>query len=309
MGSRDRGDDRVRPAGLRLRRHRRPRRLHRPRRAAARPARRAREEPYQGAWALPGGFVRPRESAGHGGPPRTRRGDRPVGADRRALHLEQLRTYSEPDRDPRMRVVSVAYTALLPDLPEPRGGGDAAQAQWVPLARHRAARLRPRPDPRRRPRPGRRQARVHLPGHHLLPARVHPRRAAAGLRDGLGRRRWTGPTSGARSSPRPASSRPSGRRRAAPAAAGNRPRSTGRAPPPPCTRHCCDRKDGTHDPMRTTRTVTKQARHRLPDRTRPRGRAGLPDRVQRRAVDPRQVRPVAARWSCRRPRSSPTTPR
>lgn len=48
------------------------------------------------------------------------------------LHLEQLRTYSEPDRDPRMRVVSVAFAALLPDPPEPHGGGDAAQARWLP---------------------------------------------------------------------------------------------------------------------------------------------------------------------------------
>ncbi|WP_167154272.1 NUDIX domain-containing protein [Streptomyces sp. MBT27] len=91
------------------------------------------QEPYAGAWALPGGFVLPREStelaarrelAEETGLP----GDLVAG-----LHLEQLRTYSEPDRDPRMRVVSVAYTALVPDLPEPHGGGDAAHAEWVAL--------------------------------------------------------------------------------------------------------------------------------------------------------------------------------
>ncbi|MBD0744383.1 NUDIX domain-containing protein [Streptomyces sp. CBMA152] len=91
------------------------------------------EEPYKGEWALPGGFVLPRESAGQAArrelAEETGLSD-PVVA---GLHLEQLRTYSDPDRDPRMRVVSVAYTALVPDLPEPRGGGDAAHAQWVPF--------------------------------------------------------------------------------------------------------------------------------------------------------------------------------
>ncbi|MEU3063682.1 NUDIX domain-containing protein [Streptomyces subrutilus] len=97
------------------------------------------QDPYAGAWALPGGFVLPRESA--------------EGAARRelaeetglpaavvdALHLEQLRTYSEPDRDPRMRVVSVAFTALVPDMPEPaaEGGGDADRARWVPAGEAR----------------------------------------------------------------------------------------------------------------------------------------------------------------------------
>ncbi|WP_245703740.1 NUDIX hydrolase [Streptomyces lushanensis] len=89
------------------------------------------QEPYLGAWALPGGFVLPKESAGQAA---RRELAEETGLSARtagAFHLEQLRTYSEPDRDPRMRVVSVAYTALLPDLPEPRGGGDAARAQWV----------------------------------------------------------------------------------------------------------------------------------------------------------------------------------
>ncbi|MFG3499418.1 NUDIX domain-containing protein [Streptomyces sp. NPDC047928] len=90
------------------------------------------EEPYKDCWALPGGFVLPRESAGQAArrelAEETGLSDTTVGH----LHLEQLRTYSDPDRDPRMRVVSVAYAALGPDLPEPRGGGDAAHAQWLP---------------------------------------------------------------------------------------------------------------------------------------------------------------------------------
>ncbi|RYJ25505.1 Nudix-like regulator [Streptomyces sp. L-9-10] len=89
------------------------------------------EEPYRGDWALPGGFVRPRESAGQAARRELAEEAGLSAPTAGALHLEQLRTYSDPDRDPRMRVVSVAYTALVPDLPEPRGGGDAARAQWV----------------------------------------------------------------------------------------------------------------------------------------------------------------------------------
>ncbi|GAA2262525.1 NUDIX hydrolase [Streptomyces ruber] len=88
------------------------------------------QEPYAGRWALPGGFLLPHESAGTAA--RRELAEETGLADVSGLHLEQLRTYSEPDRDPRMRVVSVAYTALLPDAPEPRGGGDAARARWLP---------------------------------------------------------------------------------------------------------------------------------------------------------------------------------
>ena len=98
--------------------------------------------PFEGQWALPGGFVKPRPgAAGAGVPPAEEDLDEAAvrelaeetGQRLGRIHLEQLATYGTPGRDPRMRVISVAYLVFAPELPEPQAGSDAQAAAWVPV--------------------------------------------------------------------------------------------------------------------------------------------------------------------------------
>jgi len=87
--------------------------------------------PFWGKWALPGGFVQPEEDTDIAA---RRVLAQETGVVTFAGHLEQLRTYSEPERDPRTRAVSVAYVAMVPRLPAPARGRDTAAVQFWPTA-------------------------------------------------------------------------------------------------------------------------------------------------------------------------------
>lgn len=82
------------------------------------------DHPYMNSWALPGGFVDMYESAFIAA---NRELKEETGLE--GIYLEQLYTYSQPNRDPRMRVIDIAYMALIP-MTEAVAGDDASDAAW-----------------------------------------------------------------------------------------------------------------------------------------------------------------------------------
>lgn len=84
-------------------------------------------EPYKGRWAFPGGFLKMDESAEEGA---KRELEEETGL--KAAYIKQFHTFTEPDRDPRERVITIAYYALV-RIQDVKGGDDAAKAQWFDL--------------------------------------------------------------------------------------------------------------------------------------------------------------------------------
>lgn len=85
-------------------------------------------EPYKGKWAFPGGFLKMDETAEEGALRELRE---ETGLER--AYIQQFHTFSDPHRDPRERVITIAYYALV-KIQEVHGGDDAASARWFPLS-------------------------------------------------------------------------------------------------------------------------------------------------------------------------------
>lgn len=85
-------------------------------------------EPFRGCWALPGGFLEPQETLEE-----CARRELAEETGITGVELRQLQAFSEPDRDPRGRVISVAFRGTLDGVPGPSAGSDAAAARWFPL--------------------------------------------------------------------------------------------------------------------------------------------------------------------------------
>jgi 8-oxo-dGTP diphosphatase len=86
--------------------------------------------PFEGKWAIPGGFKRPNETLDEAA---KRELSEETGVDSASL-LKQFGAYGDPGRDPRMNVVTVAFLAVLRDVGAVVAGTDAAAAALIPVS-------------------------------------------------------------------------------------------------------------------------------------------------------------------------------
>ena len=84
--------------------------------------------PFEGMWAIPGGFKRPEETLDEAA---ARELGEETGVD--GATMRQFAAYGDPGRDPRMNVVTVAYFSVLREVDGVAGGTDAAAAALVPV--------------------------------------------------------------------------------------------------------------------------------------------------------------------------------
>jgi 8-oxo-dGTP diphosphatase len=89
-------------------------------------------DPYKGKWSIPGGFVNIDESleeAAH------RELEEETGV--KNVYMEQLYTYGKPKRDPRYRIISVAFFALIDhtklNMTQPSKGNEIIKSEWFPI--------------------------------------------------------------------------------------------------------------------------------------------------------------------------------
>lgn len=85
-------------------------------------------EPYKGKWAFPGGFIKMDESAEEGA-----RRELKEETSLDTAYMKQFHTFTAVDRDPRERVITIAYLALV-KISDVKGGDDAADAQWFSIS-------------------------------------------------------------------------------------------------------------------------------------------------------------------------------
>jgi 8-oxo-dGTP diphosphatase len=93
---------------------------------------RRKHPPFEGSWALPGGFLEMEEELETGA---RRELEEETGVSIPEVPLEQIGTYGKVGRDPRSRTISIVFAGLVPDpAPAPQARDDAADARWWPVS-------------------------------------------------------------------------------------------------------------------------------------------------------------------------------